>query len=125
MASVKEWVRKVFRLRYIPNRISNLDDAASLLGDALGIPAGHVIVYSIAPTLERVISPSKEATLQLKSVPGRLQQTMTNDEWLIPIPGARAPGEVMILDTHFRDMTVLSDVDKAHVAEYAITSIDT
>ena len=52
------------------------------------------------------------ATLQLKSVPASLKETMTESQWEI-LFYAEVLNQILILDTHFEGMTVLNDVEPA------------
>jgi hypothetical protein len=109
----KDWSRPVFRLRKIPNRISELAEAAQLLGDALAVPFNTIIIFSLAETSDRYeIPPSKVATLQLTSVPSCITNDPHCDEWEVPIPGG-SHSDVLLLDTHFQGLTALNDVDPA------------
>lgn len=120
MRADQDWTRIVFRLRQLPNSICSPTEAASLLAGVLGLPAHHVVVYSVATTLDKwEVLPSKVATLQLKSVPARLQNANDDeDEWRI-VMAEQAPGHVLILDIHFKGLTPLNDVEPArHFVEY-------
>jgi hypothetical protein len=100
----QEWTRTVFRLRRLPNHVSTPAEVAILLGDILDLPSDHVIVYSVARTAEFFGVPSKVATLQMKSVPVCLQQSLKNTEWSLPSVGGKA-ADVLILDSHFEGIT--------------------
>lgn len=104
----QEWTRTVFRLRRLPNHVSAPAEVAILLSDILDFPSDHVIVYSVARTSEFFGVPSKVATLQMKSVPVCLQQSLKNTEWSLPIGGGKA-ADVLILDSHFEGITILSN----------------
>lgn len=52
--------------------------------------------------------PSRTATMQMKSVPACLQHALADNEWTLPIVGG-SPSDVLVLDTHFEGMTILSD----------------
>ncbi|KAK0714484.1 hypothetical protein B0H67DRAFT_553198 [Lasiosphaeris hirsuta] len=112
MAMGDDWGRRVFRLRNLPSTISSATEAASLLGAALGIPVDHVIICSLAKTSNKwEVPPSSVATLQLATVPAFVHKTVAGrEEWSIPLAGRdRGRNDVLILDTHFRGMTVLHD----------------
>lgn len=109
--SAEEWTRRVFRLRKLPNYISSRTEAARLLGEAVGLPADHVVVYSLANTCDIWDTPpSKVATLQFRAVPSCLREARSDDEWTVLAPGSD-PSEALILDTHFKGMTALNDVE--------------
>lgn len=114
METGQDWTRIVFRLRQLPNKTGSPTEAASLLAGVLGLPHHHVIVYSLATTLDQwEMLPSKIATLQLKSVPARLQNARDDeDEWRFVLPG-EALNQALILDIHFRGFTPLNDVEPA------------
>jgi len=108
----------VYRLRKLPSCISDPRDAASLLSQAFSVPTDQITIFSLADTLDRWEDPpSKVLTLQLKCRPECLGDTKANDtsEWSIQIPRGK-PNEMMILDTYFKGMTVLSSPppDKHH-----------
>lgn len=121
IAMADGWSSKVvFRLRKLPSHISDLSDAQTLLSDAFSIPADHITVFSLAEdTSDRWEDPPpKVATIQLKSPPpclGAAIKSTDNSEWPIRVPGGE-PNDVMILDSHFRGMTVLCSPrpDKHH-----------
>ncbi|EAQ88998.1 hypothetical protein CHGG_05617 [Chaetomium globosum CBS 148.51] len=114
MKPARDLTRTVFRLRNLPSRICSPNEVADLLSAALHLSAHQVIVYSIAKTLNKwEKQPSRVATLQLKAVPTCLQNAMDDDEWVIVLQGGHPPWDVLILDTHFRGMTALTDVDPA------------
>ena len=120
MRSDQQWVQIVFRLRQLPNNVTDPTDAAKLLATALQMPAHHVVVSSIATTLDKWEPlPSKVATLQFRAVPARLQNASHGeDEWMIEMPG-QTSGQVLILDIHFKGLTPLNDVEPVkHRAEY-------
>jgi hypothetical protein len=109
----KNWSRSVFRLRKIPNDISNPAEAAKLLGDALAIPVNNIIIFSLAETSDRYeVPPSRVATLQLTSVPSCISNAPKRDEWEVPIPEG-SHSDVLLLDIHFRGLTALNDVELA------------
>jgi len=120
MVMADGWGSKVvFRLRKLPSHISNPRDAAALLGQAFSIPTDQVVIFSLTDTLDRWEDPpSKILTLQLNSRPQCLGDTKASDtsEWPIPVPSGK-PNEMIILDTHFKGITVLSSPapDKHHV----------
>ena len=106
-------------MRKLPARISDLPDVAALLSKAFSISTDDIVVSSLAETSDRWENPpSKVVTLQLKTRPqclGDAKKPIDNSEWSIPVPGGQ-PNEVMLLDTHFRGMTVLCSPpsDKHH-----------
>ncbi|KAH6857077.1 hypothetical protein B0I37DRAFT_89683 [Chaetomium sp. MPI-CAGE-AT-0009] len=106
--NAKDWTRTVFRLRRVPNHVSTPAEVASLLSGILNLPSDHVIVYSVAGTAEFFAAPSKVATLQIKSVPACLQQSLKDNEWELPTAEGKA-ADSLILDTHFEGITILSD----------------
>ncbi|KAH6617141.1 hypothetical protein F5144DRAFT_541013 [Chaetomium tenue] len=109
----KDWSRPVFRLRKIPNGISNPAEAAQLLSGALAIPVKSITIFSLAETSNRYeVPPSKVATLQLTSVPSCISKAPNDDEWEVLIPEG-SHNDVLLLDTHFRVMTALGDVEPA------------
>jgi hypothetical protein len=111
------WTQKVFRLRGPSSRISSPNKVASLLGKTLGLQPDQIIVYSLAKTSNQSGSMSKVATIQFKSIPPIFDQETSDNEWRFPI-NPKQPNEVLILDTHFKGMTVLNDVEKEnHRAE--------
>lgn len=113
-----DWACAVFRLRGIPNDVVSDTEAAKLFSDASGLPLDTILIYSLAKTSNIWEPPTKVATLQLKSVPSCIQQNSEGDQWQIPIPGG-SHRNVLLLDTHFKGMTALNDVDPAkHRAEY-------
>lgn len=118
MKPARDLTRTVFRLRKLPSRICSPNEVAGLLSAALHLSAHQVIVYSLAKTLDKwEEQPSRVATLQLKAVPICLQNAMDDDEWAITLEGYPL-WDVLILDTHFKGMTALNDVDPArHRAE--------
>ncbi|KAK0638959.1 hypothetical protein B0T16DRAFT_235197 [Cercophora newfieldiana] len=106
--SAPGWSRRVFRLRRVPDGISSAAAVASLLSGVLDVPSDHVVVHSVARAAEIFEVPSRTATLQLKSVPKCLQQALADNEWSFPIAGG-GPTDVLVLDTHFEGITILSD----------------
>ncbi|KAK3290170.1 uncharacterized protein B0H64DRAFT_368987 [Chaetomium fimeti] len=107
----QDWHRIVFRIRNLPSHVSSLAEASRLVGRALNIPVEHVLVYSLARTSDIWDdSLCKVATAQFETLPPSLRKTTGEDEWSIPLPEG-APGQVLLLDTHFKGMTVLNDVD--------------
>lgn len=113
--SAPGWTQRVFRLRGLPSNISSPQDAANLLGEILSLSSGQIIIYSLAKTCNKWGPLSKVATVQFKSVPPILDLETTSSEWTFPIRGDK---EVLILDSHFKGMTVLNDVEtKKHRAE--------
>ena len=97
----------------IPNGISNPAETAKLLGDTLAIPINSIIIFSLAETSDRYeVPPSRVATLRLTSVPSCITNAPNRDEWEVPIPKG-SHSDVLLLDTHFRGMTVLNDVEPA------------
>ena len=106
------WNSKVvFRLRRLPAHISNLADATALLINAFSLPTDHVTIFSLAEDTSDIWEdpPRKVATLQLKSRPPCLGSAKSTDtlESSIRVPGGELH-DMMILDSHFRGMTVLS-----------------
>lgn len=115
--SASGWTQKVFRLRGLPSRISSPKDAATLLSETLGLPPDHIIIYSLAKTCNKWGPTSKVATVQFKCIPPISDLETTSTEWTFRIPGS-LHNEVLILDTHFKGMTVLNDVETGkHRAE--------
>lgn len=115
--SALDWSRKVFRLRKLPDEVSTPAAVASLLSCILDLPSDHVVVYSVttAPSVYEV--PSRMATIQLKSIPARLQQAVEDCEWMLPMPG-QSTSDFLILDTHFDGMSTLHDpVPAEHLAD--------
>ena len=118
------WEAKVFRLRSLPTDIQAPADVSKLLSTALGIPADHVSVCSLATTCNKwEVPPSKVATLQLKSAPRPPPRAISDDEWSFPLPGGRTD-QVLLLDTHFRGLTVLNDPEPGkHEVEYVSSEL--
>ena len=116
--ATQDWSRTVFRLRNLPNHVSDPAKVVSLVATALNVPVNHVTIYSLAKTSDIwEVPPSRVATLQLKTTPGCLQQALNNDEWTVPVPDG-GPGEALLLDVHFKGMTALNDVDPtSHCAD--------
>jgi hypothetical protein len=117
--SNKIWSRTVFRLRKVPNCVSDSAETAKLLSDALALSVDNIIIYSLAKASDVwEVPPSRVATLQFKSIPQCVEKAPDDDEWEVPVPGG-SPVHVLLLDTHFRGMTALNDVEPAkHRAEY-------
>ena len=115
----KDWGRAVFRLRNIPNHVSTTPEATKLLNSALAVPVDSIVIYSLAKTSDMLEKPpSRVATIQLKTVPSCIAKAPDDQEWEVPMPDGY-PGNVLILDIHFRGWTTLNDVDPAnHRAEY-------
>lgn len=103
--SASDWYRKVFRLRKLPDNVSTPAAVASLLSSVLNLPHDHVVVHSVARAAEIFEVPSRAATLQMKSVATCLEQSLVDNEWSLPT----ANGNVLVLDTHFKGITVLHD----------------
>ncbi|VUC31502.1 unnamed protein product [Clonostachys rosea] len=111
--SVPEWNRRVFRLRSLPNRITNTSEACQLISEALSISTEHVDVCSLAKTLNRWELPaSKVATLHIRVVPECLREKNQSNEWELPL--REDPRRPLILDTHFQGLTPLNDVEPLH-----------
>ncbi|KAF2973525.1 hypothetical protein GQX73_g157 [Xylaria multiplex] len=102
----------VFRLRGVPHKIKTLDDVANLVAKSLGdISAHHVRVFSLATDLGFGNSSlSKVATVMFATIPSRVLDYKSNQEWDIPIQ-VPEPGNYLVLDTHFSGMTIMNDVD--------------
>jgi hypothetical protein len=114
--SMGDWDQRVFRLRGLPKSISSRSEAAELVSTAIGVPLCHVAVDSLARISEVWAPPVKLATLRLRALPPHISKSL-EDEWAIPLPGTDH-SELLILDTHFRGVTVLHDPDPLeHVAE--------
>lgn len=107
MAAIN-WEQLVFRLRKLPNHISNIDEASQLLSDALSIKKDQIIIYSLARSCYIWTPPSKEATLQFRCVPQCLQGQDDKHSWAIPVPGSAS--DKLLLDVDFEGFTVLNDV---------------
>lgn len=83
----------------------------------MSLSSDQITVYSLAKTSNQWGSMSKVATVQFKSIPPILDPETPGAQWKFPIPDSQHD-EVLILDTHFRGMTVLNDVEKEnHRAE--------
>lgn len=107
--------KTVFRLRGLPNTVTNLDDVASLLCERLDeIPIHHIHVCSLASTLNIREDPkSKVATVMFETAPSVVQDNLGEDQWSIPHTDFD-----LILDTHFLGMTPLNDVQPIkHLSE--------
>ncbi|KAI1140104.1 hypothetical protein F5Y05DRAFT_306974 [Hypoxylon sp. FL0543] len=114
--------RMVFRLRQLPHNI-NSSSTVRLLSKALGINSSAIRVYSLARSLDLWI-PSKVATLmfddavEMESIleEGRSPNiTKQGDEWRIKVHDL--PNS-LVLDMHFRGLTVLYDPPLAcHTAD--------
>lgn len=119
--SAREWPSVVFRLQNIPNGVTHKSEAASLVAGALGLAIDQVTICSLARTFNFFeLESSQVATIQLKSVPAVVQRNPSEKQWTFPLPNA-ASGEPLLLDTHFKGMTVLNDVDASlHRAEYVV-----
>ncbi|KEY73755.1 hypothetical protein S7711_10189 [Stachybotrys chartarum IBT 7711] len=100
-----DWSSNVYRLRKLPTCISGPREAARLLGEALAIDPELIVVCSLAKTADgwETVS-SSVATVQLKTLPQRLREQSHCDEWELA-------SHKLILDTHFRGLTALNDVD--------------
>lgn len=98
-------------------------EAASLVAAAFGVPVDHVSICSLARTSNFwEVNPFQVATIQLKSAPAVVQKSPSEREWTFLLPN-QAPGEPLLLDTHFQGMTVLHDVDASmHRVEYVTRS---
>ncbi|KAH7304158.1 hypothetical protein B0I35DRAFT_484642 [Stachybotrys elegans] len=100
-----DWSSKVYRLRKLPTCVSSPQEAARLLGEALAIDPELIVVCSLAKTADSWETvPSRVATVQLKTLPQRLREQPECDEWELA-------SHKLILDTHFRGLTALNDVD--------------
>lgn len=113
MMDGKDWHRIVFRVRSIPNRVSDPTEAIKLLSSALKVAADSIVIYSLAKTSNVwEVPPSKVATIQLKSTPSCIINGPNDDEWEVAIPKG-SHDDVLLLDTHFKGMTALNDADPA------------
>lgn len=119
--SAPDWSKVVFRLQNIPNHVAEKSEAARLAAAALGLSLNQVAIRSLATTTNFFdLEPSRVATVQLKSVPAAIQSNLSENQWSFPLPGTDF-AEPLLLDTHFKGMTVLNDVDASmHRAEYVI-----
>ncbi|CAH0047656.1 unnamed protein product [Clonostachys solani] len=109
---MSNWSRKVFRLRRIPGHVSAPQQAAQLLGVALGVNPDHVLVHSLATTSDRwETPPSKVATLQFDgdAVLSYLGDDPARQEWEISLPVEG--GDKLVLDNHFGGLTALNHVE--------------
>ncbi|KAK3346492.1 hypothetical protein B0T25DRAFT_520895 [Lasiosphaeria hispida] len=101
-----------------PPSVGGREIEAICNSNTLGLPIDHIVIYSLAQTSDRwEIPPSRVATLQASvPVPLRGAEAVAKDEWQIPIPGG-APNETLILDTHFKGMTMLSEEPEQHLVD--------
>lgn len=105
-----DWLQKVYRLRKLPNWISSHEEVAQIVSKALRIAPEDVVIYSLARTSDKWENPpSKVGTLQLRALPELLRGDPKLDEWEVLI--SQQNGDKLILDTHFRGLTVLNDVE--------------
>ena len=127
LAMGSTWEGKVFRLRNLPSDIQTRIDVCTLVSTALRVPANHVSVCSLATTCDKwEVPPSKVATVQLRSAPRFPPNVISDEEWSFARPGLGPDeGSLLLLDTHFRGLTVLNDPKPGkHEAEYVPVRTD-
>ncbi len=105
---------KVYRLQNLPAHVDRLA-AAELLASTFpdAVSPADIYIYSLASTLHSWAQPTKVATLMFRKLPAGLNQfygSFEIDQWNIRLAGFSEP---LILDTHFRGMTPLSDPQKS------------
>ncbi|KAH8586238.1 hypothetical protein B0O99DRAFT_644911 [Bisporella sp. PMI_857] len=110
------WSRTVFRVRGIPYDVKTFKDTALLLCPGMGdVPIDDIQVYSLATALLPWENPrSKVATVMFRTLPSLTHNSDGKDQWRIPVEG-RHDVDSLTLDTHFKGMTPLNDVDSIHL----------
>lgn len=99
---------KVYRVRNIPGQVDS-DSARALIAESLeGLGVEHVVVWSLASTKITIPGeklPRKVATVTFKNTPAIVNEQAEKSEW------RTRPPQSLILDSHFRGITPLNDVD--------------
>ncbi|KAK3684319.1 hypothetical protein B0T22DRAFT_493833 [Podospora appendiculata] len=113
MAASHKWSRTVFRLRGLPNNVTRLDDAATLIRDSLDLDSIDAArIFSLATSLSLwEMPPTKVATAMFNTPPPIVQDNPSQEEWHVCMGGLGSGSTYdLILDTHFMGMTPLNDV---------------
>ncbi|KAK3294357.1 uncharacterized protein B0H64DRAFT_324187 [Chaetomium fimeti] len=112
--SLDKWARTVFRLRGLPDAVTALESATSLIQERLGgVAFASIRVLSLATSLNFWESPpSKVATVMFSATPHFVLNDPDAKEWPVASKDGLADQD-LILDVHFMGMTPLSDAKES------------
>ncbi|KAK7229266.1 hypothetical protein V2G26_001436 [Clonostachys chloroleuca] len=101
---------KVYRATNLPGHVDRLG-ALELLARCLpDITLDDIQLGSLATAIEPwALTPTKTATLTLKTVPATISEDQNSTEWVFPAAGLVRP---VVLDTHFYGLTPLNEVEE-------------
>ncbi|VUC31189.1 unnamed protein product [Clonostachys rosea] len=101
---------KVYRATNLPEHVDRLGALELLARCIPGITLEDIKLGSLAVAIDPwALTPTKTATLTLKTVPTSISEDQNGTEWAFPAAGLVHP---VILDTHFYGLTPLNEVEE-------------